>query len=160
MYADHRHRRPFRILVITNETARGDELRDAVLAHASRGHPAQVLVVAPALNTRLRHWLSDEAAARRGAVERVVSCVERLADAGVVAEGTIGDPDPLQAIADALGSFPADRMIIATHPEGSSNWLARDLLQRAERRFGLPLTHVVVDTTRSGDRQADLAAVA
>jgi hypothetical protein len=49
-------------------------------------------------------------------------------------------------------------MIIATHPQGSSNWLARDLLQRAERRFGLPLTHVVVDTTRFGDRPPDVAA--
>jgi hypothetical protein len=146
--------------VITNETARGDELHDVVLAYASRGYPAHVLVVAPALNARLRQWHSDDAGARRRAVERVVNCVGRLADAGVVAEGTIGNPDPLQAIEDALGIFPADRMIIATRPEGSSNWLARNLLQRAERRFGLPLTHVVVDTPRSGARRSELAAVA
>ena len=82
MHTDNRPSTRFRILVITNETARGDELRDAVLAYATRGHPAQVLVVAPAPNSRLRHWLSDDAAARRGAVERVVQCVERLVDRG------------------------------------------------------------------------------
>lgn len=157
MSADHAQPPRFRILVITNETARGDELRDAVLGNATRGDPAQVLIVAPALNSRLRHWLSDDAAARRSAIERVMDCVDRLADAGVAAEGTIGDPDPLQAIEDAIGSFRADRMIIATHPEGSSNWLARDLLLRAERRFDLPLTHVVVE---SGAKRAKLAAVA
>ena len=34
---------------------------------------AEVLVVAPALNSWLRHWLSDEDAARRRAEERVVA---------------------------------------------------------------------------------------
>lgn len=134
-----------RILVVTNETARGDELRDVVLAQAGRAHPpARVLVVAPALNSRLRHWLSDDAAARRAAIARVHDCVSRLARAGIPAEGTIGDPDPLRAIEDALGSFPADSLVIATHPEGSSHWLARNLLERADERFDLPITHVVV----------------
>jgi nucleotide-binding universal stress UspA family protein len=134
-----------KILVISNETARGDELHDAVLALADHAHPrAHVLVVAPALNSRLRHWLSDDAAARRAAIERVRDCVTRLAGAGIAAEGTIGDPDPLQAIEDALGTFPADSLVIATHPKGSSNWLARDLVERADERFDLPITHVVV----------------
>ena len=35
MYANHGHRRPFRLLVITNETAQGDELCDAVVAYAN-----------------------------------------------------------------------------------------------------------------------------
>jgi hypothetical protein len=51
----------------------------------------------------------------------------------------IGDPDPLQAIDDALAAFLADGVIIATHPEGQSNWLARNLVQRAELRFDLPI---------------------
>jgi len=148
VHTDFRPRR--RILVVSNETARGDELHDAVLAQAGRaGSPARVLVVAPALNSRLRHWLSDDAAARRAAIARVHDCVTRLARDGIPAEGTIGDPDPLQAIEDALGSFPADSLVIATHPEGQSHWLARNLVERADERFDLPITHVVVDATRS-----------
>jgi hypothetical protein len=44
---------------------------------------AEVLVVAPALNSRLRHWLSDDGAARRNAEERAAACVDRLERAGV-----------------------------------------------------------------------------
>ena len=152
MYVNTTQSPRFRILVITNETAEGDELHDAVLAVAGRHYPVDVRVVAPALNTRLRHWLSDDDAARLDAVERVDG-LRRAADrAGLSAEGTIGDPDPLQAIEDALGTFLADGLIIATHPEGSSNWLARNLVQRAELRFDLPISHVVVDSAGSAAR--------
>jgi len=139
-----------RILVVTNETARGDELYDAVVAQTERSDPrSDVLVVAPALNSRLRHWLSEDAAARRAAIERVHECVTRLAGAGIAAEGTIGDPDPLQAIEDALGTFPADSLVIATHPAERSHWLERGLVERADERFDLPITHVVVGAPRS-----------
>jgi nucleotide-binding universal stress UspA family protein len=70
---------------------------------------AEVLVVAPALNSWLRHWLSDEDAARRRAEERVAACVDRLQRSGVHAEGRVGDADPLLAIADASPTFPATR---------------------------------------------------
>ena len=124
-----------RILVITNETARGEELYEAVLAQAAGAETTDVLVVAPALNSRLKHWLSDEDGARREAAQRVDDCVARFEQAGLTATGTIGDPDPLHAIEDALGDFDADRIVISTHPEGRSNWLAHDLVGRAERQF-------------------------
>src|SRR3954466_10034690 len=54
--------RPRRVLVISNETVEAEILRDTIAARADR---TQVLVVAPALNTRLRHWLSDKDPARR-----------------------------------------------------------------------------------------------
>jgi hypothetical protein len=38
----------------------------------------EVLVVAPAVNSRLRHWLSDEDGARRRAARRADACVEQL----------------------------------------------------------------------------------
>jgi hypothetical protein len=37
------------------------------------------------------------------------------------------------------------QIVIATHPEGRSNWLARRLVPRARRRFTVPILHVVVD---------------
>ena len=111
-------------------------------------------VVAPALNSRLKHWLSDEDGARREAAQRVDDCVARLRQAGLTADGTIGDPDPLHAIEDALGDFPADRIVISTHPEGRSNWLAHDLVGRAEQQFHVPITHVVVDLERAGQEHS------
>ena len=53
---------------------------------------ADILVVAPALNSRLRRWLSDEDAARGRADERAVAFVARLARRGVHADGRIGMP--------------------------------------------------------------------
>jgi nucleotide-binding universal stress UspA family protein len=98
---------------------------------------AEVFVVAPALNSRLRHWLSDEDGARRRAEERLVAYVDRLERAGAHARGSVGDADPVQAIADALVIFAADEIVIAAHPERSHR-LAGDLATRA-RRFGLPI---------------------
>jgi nucleotide-binding universal stress UspA family protein len=95
---------------------------------------AEVLVVAPALNSRLRHWLSDEDDARRRAEARAAGLVDRLERRGVHAEGRVGDADPLLAIADALPTFPADEIVIASEAER-----ADELLSRARRRFGLPV---------------------
>ena len=49
---------------------------------------------------------------------------------------------------DALRRFPADEVIISTHPAGRSNWLEHDVVNRAQERFDLPVTHVVVDLDR------------
>jgi nucleotide-binding universal stress UspA family protein len=99
---------------------------------------AEVLVVAPALNSWLRHWLSDEDAARQRAEERAAAFVDRLELNGVHAEARVGDADPLLAIADALQTFPADEIVIAAQPEGSSP-SADELVSRARNRFALPV---------------------
>jgi hypothetical protein len=131
-----------RILVVANEAAAGAVLPEAIRFRA-RGD-TEVLVVSPALNSRLRHWLSDEDVARRDAEARLVRCLDRLAAVGIDAHGVVGDADPLQAIADSLCAFPADEIVIATHPEARSHWLSRNIVTRARERFGLPVGHVVV----------------
>jgi hypothetical protein len=99
---------------------------------------AEVLVVAPALNSWFRHWLSDDDAAIRRAEARAGAVLDRLERTGVHAEGRVGDADPLLAIADALTTFPADAIVIAAEPEHAGR-LADDLVWRAQRRFGLPV---------------------
>src|SRR3954466_8392171 len=106
--------RPRRGLVVSNETVEAEILRDTIAARAGR---TQVVVVAPALNTRLRHWMSDEDPAREAAERRLAGCRAALAAAGVHVDGWVGDADPMQAIADALAVFPADELLVATHPE-------------------------------------------
>ena len=95
---------------------------------------AEVLVVAPALNSWLRRWLSDDDHARRRAEERATAFVARLEQQGVHAAGRVGDADPLLAIADALPTFPADEIVIAAEPER-----ADELLVRAHDHFALPV---------------------
>ncbi len=133
-----------RILVIANETVGGSELREALLRKAE-GLDNQVLVVCPALNSQVRHWASDEDAARAAAQRRLDASLAQLRELGVQARGEVGDGDPLQAMEDALRTFGADEIVISTHPEGRSNWLERGVVSAARDRFDVPITHVVVD---------------
>jgi len=133
-----------RILVVANETVAGAALRDAIKA-AAEGARANVLVVAPALNTKLKHWTSDEDQARAAAEDRLARSSRELDRLGISARGEVGDADPLQAIEDALRTFGAEMIIVSTHPAGRSNWLERGVVSAARERFSVPITHVVVD---------------
>jgi hypothetical protein len=139
-----------RVLVVANETVESRILHDAIRADVD-GEDAEILIVAPALNSRVRHWVSDEDEARQAAKARLARSIARLVREGIEAQGWVGDADPIQALADALHVFPADSLIIATHPEDRSNWLARRLVVRARRRFQLPTLHIVVDAAEQSE---------
>ena len=133
-----------RVLVVANETVGGAELLDELRRRAADGRTL-VFVVCPALNSQVRHWTSDEDGARAAASERLVASLLAMRATGLDATGEIGDADPLQAIEDALRTFRPDELLISTHPPGRSNWLERDVVERARERFEVPLDHVVVD---------------
>ena len=135
-----------RILVVANETVGGGELRD-LLGRKAAGVAEDVLLVCPALNSKLRTWTSDEDGARAAAQERLDMSLARLAELGVHARGEIGDGDPLQALEDALRTFPADEIVVSTHPPGRSHWLEQGVVEQARMRYDVPVTHVVVDIT-------------
>jgi hypothetical protein len=101
-----------RVLVVANETCAGraliEELRGRV------GPRSDVLVVAPALNSRLRHMFADTDGAYAAAEERLAESVEALRAVGIPAAGAVGDSDPVQAIEDALAEFEATEIVIST----------------------------------------------
>jgi hypothetical protein len=132
------------ILVVANETLAGRALLEEI-GYRTRGYRAKVLVVAPALNSRLHTWASDVDGAIGEARERLNQSLATLLRAGIDASGEVGDGDPLQAIEDALRAFGADEIVLATHPPNRSNWLERDIVRKARERFTVPITHVVVD---------------
>ena len=133
-----------RILVVANETVAGSELYE-LLGHKAEGVSEDILVVCPALNSKLNTWTSDEDGARAAAQARLDASLARLRGAGIAARGEIGDGDPLQALEDALRVFPADDVVVSTHPPGRSNWLEQGVVEQARLRFDVPVTHVVVD---------------
>jgi nucleotide-binding universal stress UspA family protein len=133
-----------RMLVIANETVGGGTLSDELRGRVAKRH-AEILVVAPALTSHLKQWTSDEDEGRAKAEERVRISVESLSTAGLNVRGEVGDSQPLQAIEDALRTFGADEIVISTHPHGRSHWLEQNLVDEARRRFGRPVTHIVVD---------------
>ena len=143
-----------RILVIANETVGGEELLSCI-RKKSESVREQVLVVSPALNSPLKHWVSDEDGARSDAQSRLEASLATLRGWGVDARGEIGDSDPLQAIEDAIRTFAPDELIISTHPVGRSNWLERGIVEASRERFTVPLTHVVVDSAADRAATAD-----
>src|SRR3954454_23060524 len=149
----HSQPRPAGILVVANRTCPCPTLLDEV-ARRARDAPIEVLVVVPALNSRLRHWLSDIDDALARAHERLEIALAELRARGVSARGEVGDANPLVAIDDALAHFPASAIVIATLPPGQSNWLERGLIGKARARFDVPVTHLVSTEERLKERMA------
>ena len=133
-----------RILVVANGIVEGTAFRRASGLRRSDEH-AEVRVIAPALNSRLRHWLSDEDEARGRADLRLAATLESLSAAGIEADGRVGDADPLQAIADALIEFQPEEIVIATQPDRRSNWATRDLFGHVRRRFAQSVVQIVTE---------------
>ena len=133
----------FRVLVVSDGSSTSQGFHDRVAAHAA-GRPLEVLVVAPALGSRLSHWTGDDQARHEaeGNLERTVAA---LADRGVTARGQVGSDDPIQAADDALREVPADEIVFATHPEHEANWKERGVVEIAQQRYDLPVTQVGVD---------------
>ena len=131
-----------RILVIANRTCPCPTLVDEIARRVGNAD-SEVLIVAPALNSRLRHWVSDVDEAIARAHHRVELALASLRERGISARGEVGDANPLIAIADALANFSATEIVIATHPPAQSNWLEHRLVERATSRFNLPITHLI-----------------
>ena len=137
-------RRVDRLLVVANETLVGDEL----LVASVRGlvaPGASVLVVCPVIVSRVRSWASDLTCGMVAAQERLRRSLATLRALGFDAEGNVADADPVIAMDDALRVFDAQHVLVSTRPYGRSTWLERRVVERARRRFALPISHVVID---------------
>src|SRR3954463_5317636 len=132
-----------RILALVSEPVSGDALKSAL--PPGEAEQSEVLVVAPALNTRTRFWLSDTDEAISRADEVQQETVERMEEEGVDAAGDTGESDPLLALQDALQTFPADEIVLFTHSGGERNWAEDGVVEQAEERFEAPVKHLVVD---------------
>ena len=99
--------------------------------------------MAPALNSRLRHWVSDSDDAEQAARDRVEAAVSEPQQRGVAARGQVGDAEPLHAIADVLHGFRPEEILLSTRPPGDSHWLENGLIEKAAERFYPPVVHLV-----------------
>jgi hypothetical protein len=141
---------PKTILVIANETVADPVLKQKILERA-KVTDSIVRVVCPALNSRLRHWCSDDDAARARAGERLDASLFALWSEGLAADGEIGDSDPVVALQDGLARHRPDEVIVSTHPHGRSNWLEEGVVEKAGALAApLPVFHVVAAGVAAG----------
>jgi hypothetical protein len=108
----------------------------------------EVLVLAPALNKPVAHWLSDLRQARYEAQKRLALSLATLAAAGVDARGQVGDSDPVQAVEDVLRTFPAREVAFVGASRGGRE------VEDIRRRLDRPVRELTAApaVSRSGER--------
>jgi hypothetical protein len=127
---------PFDVtLVVANQTVAGRELVDRLKALADSG-PRRFIIVVPQDHA--------EGHAVREARERLRTLLGSLEEAGIVAAGMIGDPDPYTATMNAVQYFHISEIVVSTLPEGTSRWVADKLVDRVAKATGKPVEHVEV----------------
>jgi hypothetical protein len=145
-------------LIVANQTLGGETLVDAVRERIRQG-PCEFWVVVPATPSSqliVRRSpggslmpAAEPASAGRSESDstsdqrRLDEGLARLYEAGAKADGAVGDDSPLKAIGECLTRQQFDEIILSTLPSGVSRWLRQDLPSRIQRKFGLPVTHIV-----------------
>ena len=138
--------KPVHVLVVANQTAATEALLVAVRGRARSG-PVTFHLLVPRLPHGIHKYVDPQDASSEEANDVLATALPKLSEAaGAEVTGSIGDPEPLAAIQDAINLGEYDEIIISTLPQRMSRWLKLDLVSKA-RALGLPLTHV--DAERS-----------
>ncbi|MCZ4493450.1 MAG: hypothetical protein JWP53_2381, partial [Conexibacter sp.] len=114
---------------------------DAVRERAARGPTAFTLLV-PNVAHGLHRVVDAEDQAQdeaQAVLELALPLLEEAAGAPV--EGIVGDPEPLNAVQDAVNLRGFDEIIISTLPARVSRWLRLDLPHKVGG-LGLPVTTI------------------
>ena len=134
---------PKRLLVVATAPVEASELRECLREHA--GADSDVRVVAPASDVSPLKWLANDEDEARDEAAEIADRAEHAAEpVAARVEVEVGDSDPVQAIEDALRSFPAEEVLVVTHGGDDANWLEKDAAAEASERFGVPVTQLVV----------------
>jgi hypothetical protein len=132
------------VLVVAHQTAATPALLDTVRERARSG-PVTFHLVVPRQPHGIHKLVDPQDASDDEANAVLEEALPRLSDAaGNAVTGSIGDPEPLMAIQDAINLGDYDEIIISTLPRRVSRWLHLDLVSKA-KGLGLPVTHVDAD---------------
>ena len=132
---------PTRVLVVAHRTAATPALLQCVRERAARG-PCVFTLLVPNQAHGLHRVVDaeDQADDEANAVlELALPLLEEAVGAHV--EGIVGDPEPLNAVQDAVNLRGFDEIIISTLPKRVSRWLKLDLPSKVSG-LGLPVTTV------------------
>jgi hypothetical protein len=135
-----------RLLVVADSYCSETALRDEIVARLPG--PVLVHLVVPVRVSHLHFLTDDECDEAQDAELSMSTSVGLLRQRGVSATGSLGSDKPLESMTDALGSFPANDVLLATPPDDESYWLERDLLEKARGLTAVPVRQVVVPVRR------------
>jgi bacterioferritin len=134
-----------RYLILANQTAASPELTSAVREILDKDPSTEFVLLVPATPVEdLLDWQegdSETIAKRTAEAARA-----HLESAGArIVRAEIGDPSPVKAIENEVEGRQEkyDGIVISTLPLQRSRWVALDQPRRIERRFKVPVKHVV-----------------
>ncbi len=132
---------PTRVLVVAHRTAATPALLNAVRERAARG-PCTFTLLVPNVAHGL-HRIVDAEDQSEDAAQSVLALALPLLEeaAGGHVEGIVGDPEPLNAVQDAVNVRGFDEIIVSTLPVRVSRWLRLDLPSKIGG-LGLPVTTI------------------
>jgi hypothetical protein len=139
---------PARVLVVAHRTAATPQLLGAVSERAEAG-PARFTLLVPRVAHGLHRVVDPEDTSDVEAqmvLELALPLLEEAA--GTAVEGKIGDPNPADAVHDAMNIDGYDEIIISTLPARVSRWLRADLPSKL-KPLGVPITTVVAKSARA-----------
>jgi hypothetical protein len=137
-----------RVLIVAHRTAATPALLDAVAARAAAG-PATFTLLVPRTPRGLHRVMDPEDTDESEALEVLELAIPLLEEAaGSPVEGKIGDPNPADAIQDAVNIDGYDEIIISTLPARVSKWLHINLPSKLTP-LGLPITTVTAKSSRA-----------
>jgi hypothetical protein len=132
---------PVSVLVVAHQTAANSSLLEVVHDRAQQG-PARFHMVVPRQPHGMHRVVDPNEAGGVEANAVLEEALPKLSEAaGREVTGSVGDPEPLMAIHDAVNLGEYHEIIISTLPLGISRWLKLDLISKA-KAIGLPVTHV------------------
>jgi hypothetical protein len=132
---------PTRVLVVAHKTAATPALQEAVRERAARG-PCRFTLLVPNAAHGLHKVIDPEDQGTDEAKDVLALALPLLQDAaGGPVEGKVGDPNPMNAIQDAVNLEGYDEIILSTLPVRVSRWLRLDLPSKVGG-LGLPVTTV------------------
>jgi hypothetical protein len=126
---------PFGVtLAVANRTAASPALLEALKARTSDLERHVFIFVVP--------QEGGHGVAARQARARLTQVIDRGRAAGLLCAGMIADPDPYNAVMNALQFFRVDDIVISTLPATRSGWMRADLVERVRRASNKPVEHV------------------
>lgn len=126
-----------RVLVVANRTADSEGLAHALSERPDAGDATFTLLV-PAT-----HRGPDRRNGREDALAQLDAGLRRLRGAGLDVTGSVGDPDPIVAVAELWKPGAFDEVIVSTLSRQASRWLEYDLPHRVARLTDCAVQHVV-----------------
>jgi hypothetical protein len=121
------------VLVVATVTATSDDLMAALEERVRRAAvPVDFTLVMPASTP-------DRAATQ----PRLDEVLQRWREAGLKADGVVGDGDAVNAVAEVCRPGLFDEVIVSTLPGQTSRWIRSDVPYRIGALTDLPVTHIV-----------------